>query len=141
MLNILTFTGEIDKKKTPYTELYNLLGTDGLKLSQEVMAAIIFRKTGKSTKTLTGQEKNNLKEVLSEEHRRILESENECGTSFHVSYGLHQIYICTLTKHSLQNPVGVSQLREKILVLEMIWRDKIGFRPLIVKYQTPRIYL
>lgn len=106
------------------------------------MAAIIFRKTGKSTKTLTGQEKNNLKkEVLSEEHRRILESENECGTSFHVSYGLHQIYICTLTKHSLQNPVGVSQLREKILVLEMIWRDKIGFRPLIVKYQTPRIYL
>lgn len=58
MLNILTFTGEIDKKKTtPYTELYNLLGTDGLKLSQEVMAAIIFRKTGKSTKTLTGQEK------------------------------------------------------------------------------------
>lgn len=52
MFNILTFTGEIDKKKT-YTELYNLLGTDALKLSQEVMAAIIFRKTGKSTKTLT----------------------------------------------------------------------------------------
>lgn len=57
MLNILTFTGEIDKKK-PYTELYNLLRTGGLKLSQEVMAAIIFRKTGKSTKTLTGQKKN-----------------------------------------------------------------------------------
>lgn len=58
MFNILTFTGEIDKKKILYTELYNLLGKNGLKLSQEVMAAIIFRKTGKSTKTLTGQEKN-----------------------------------------------------------------------------------
>lgn len=54
------------------------------------MAAIIFRKTGKSTKTLTGQK---IKNVLSEEHRRILVSENECGTSFHVSYVLHQIYL------------------------------------------------
>lgn len=30
---------------------------------------------------------------MAEEHRRILESENECGTSFHVSYCLHQIYL------------------------------------------------
>lgn len=81
------------RRNRPYTELYNLLGTDGLKLSQKVMAAIMLRKTGKSTKTLTGQEKIKLKEVLSEEHRRILESENECDTSFHVSYGLHQIYL------------------------------------------------
>lgn len=90
LLNI-TFTGEIDKKT--YTELYNLLGTKGLILSQEVMAATIFRKKGKSTKTLIDQEKKTLIEVLSQEHLRILESENECGTSFHVSYGLHQIYL------------------------------------------------
>lgn len=90
LLNII-FTGEIDRK--PYTWLYNLLGTEGLKLSQEVMAAIIFRKTGISTKSLTEQEKNKLREVLSEEHRRILESEKECGTLFHVSYGLHKIYL------------------------------------------------
>lgn len=30
---------------------------------------------------------------MSEEHRRILESENGCDTLFHVSYGLHQIYL------------------------------------------------
>lgn len=104
MLNILTFTGEIDKKKTPYTELYNLLGTDGLKLSQEVMAAIIFRKTGKSTKTLT------------------VFLNQKMSVALHSMY--HTFYIrSTLTKHSFQNPVWVSQLREKILVLEMMWSD------------------
>lgn len=55
------------------TKLYNLLEFEGLKLTQEVMAATITRETGKSVKTLTDQEKNKLKEMLPEESRRILE--------------------------------------------------------------------
>lgn len=55
MLNILIFIGEIDKKKKIlYIELYNLFGIDGLKLLQEVMVVIIFRKIGKLMKILIG---------------------------------------------------------------------------------------
>lgn len=91
LLSNITFTDDIDRKRSD--ELYSLLGREGLKLSQEVMAAIIARKTGKSVKTLIDHEKNKLRGVLSEEHRRILESEEEYATSFYVSYGLHQIYL------------------------------------------------
>lgn len=91
LLSNITFTDDIDRKR--YDELYSLLGREGLKLSQEVMAAIITRKTGKSVKTLIDHDKNKLRGVLSEEHRRILESEEEYATSFYVSYGLHRIYL------------------------------------------------
>lgn len=75
------------------TELYSLLGTEGRKLTQEVMAATIAKETGKSVKTLiknlTDQEKNKLKALLPEESHRILESKTEHDTSFQVSYALH----------------------------------------------------
>ncbi|XP_065936150.1 uncharacterized protein [Magallana gigas] len=79
------------------TKLYNLLEIEGLKLTQEVMAATLTRETGKSEETLinslTDQEKNKLKEMLPEESRRILESKTGLDTSFHVSYGLHRIIL------------------------------------------------
>ncbi|XP_052716886.1 uncharacterized protein LOC128189352 [Crassostrea angulata] len=79
------------------TELYNLLDTEGLKLTQEVMAATITRETGKPVKillnNLTVQEKNKLKAMLPEESHRILESETEHDNSIHVSYGLHRIIL------------------------------------------------
>nr|XP_034315208.1 uncharacterized protein LOC105325036 isoform X2 [Crassostrea gigas] len=79
------------------TELYNLLDTEGLKLTQEVMTATISRKTGKPVKillnNLTVQEKNKLKAMLPEESHRILESKTEHDTSIHVSYGLHRIIL------------------------------------------------
>lgn len=78
------------------TELYDLLHTEGLKLTVEVMAATISENTGKAVETLlddlTDQDKRKLKEALPEEFSRILESKEERKTSFLVLYGLHLIY-------------------------------------------------
>lgn len=71
------------------TELYNLLDTEGLKLTQEVMAATITRETGKPVKILL----NNLTVMLPEESHRVLESKTEHDNSCHVSYGLHRIIL------------------------------------------------
>nr|XP_034315214.1 uncharacterized protein LOC105346393 isoform X2 [Crassostrea gigas] len=79
------------------TELYNLLATEGLKRTQEVMTATISRETGKPVKillnNLTVQEKNKLKAMLPEESHRILESKTKHDNSIHVSYGLHRIIL------------------------------------------------
>lgn len=84
-------------KKELCAELYNLLSTECLKLTQEVMTATITRKIGKSAETLlenlTDQDRSNLIEILPGESHRIIESKTEHGISFYVSYGLLQIYL------------------------------------------------
>lgn len=75
----------------------NLLGTEGRKLTQEVMAATITKFTGKSVETLlndlTDQGESKLKEALPEELKCIFESIEERKTSFYVLYGLHRIFL------------------------------------------------
>lgn len=72
--------------------MYNLLGKEGLKLTEEVMAATIRRLTGRSVETLfkdlTDQEESKLKETLSEDFNRIFESKEERKKSVHVLYSL-----------------------------------------------------
>lgn len=89
------FTDEQDRELC--SELYNLLDTEGRKLMQDVMAAIITRETEKPVKiilnNLTDQEKTKLKAILPEESHRVLESKTEHDTSIHVSYGLHRIIL------------------------------------------------
>lgn len=89
------YTDEQDRELC--NELYNLLGTEGLKLTQDVMTATITRDTGKSVETLlknlTDQEKCKLKKVLHEQSHRIIESKAENGMSINVSYGLHWIFL------------------------------------------------
>lgn len=74
-----------------------MLGTECLKLTQEVMAATITRITVKSVETLlndlTDQQRRKLKEALPEKINRIFESKEERKTSLYVLYGLHRIFL------------------------------------------------
>lgn len=84
-------------KKELCAELCNLLSTECLKLTQEVMTATVTREIRKSAETLsenlTDQDKSKLIEILPGESHRIIESKTEHGIPFHVSYGLLQIYL------------------------------------------------
>lgn len=84
-------------KKELCAELYNLLSTECLKLTREVMTATITREIGKSAETLlenlTDQDKSKLIEILSGKSHRIIESKTEHGISFYVLYGLLRIYL------------------------------------------------
>lgn len=84
-------------KKELCAELYNLLNTECLNLTREVMTATISREIGESVATvlgnLTDQEKRNLIEILPGESHRIIESEREHGIPFFSSYALLRIYL------------------------------------------------
>lgn len=84
-------------KKELCAELYNLLSTECLKLTREVMTATITREIGKSAETLlenlTDQDESKLIEILPGESHRIIESKTEHGISFYVSYDLLRIYL------------------------------------------------
>lgn len=84
-------------KKELCAELYNLLSTECLKLTREVMTATITREIGKSAETLlenlTDQDKSKLIEILPGESHRIIESQTEHGILFYVPYGLLRIYL------------------------------------------------
>lgn len=71
---------EDEQDKELCTELFSLLGVEGLKLSQEVMAAIITRVTGKSVQELVADENvlNNLisNNVMPIEYYWSIEKEN-----------------------------------------------------------------
>lgn len=92
---IVPSTGEQDEEQ--YHMLYKSLTEDGLELTQEVVTAVFTRETGKSAKMLlekfTDQEKNKLKEEMSEESRHILDLEEEPERSLHVLYGLHRLFL------------------------------------------------
>lgn len=91
----MNFTGEQDEEQCHM--LYKSLTEDGLELTQEVVTAVFTRETGKSAKMLlekfTDQEKNKLKEEMSEESRHILDLEEEPERSLHVLYGLHRLFL------------------------------------------------
>lgn len=89
----------VDEQDTELcTELFNLLAVEGLKLSREVMAAIITSETGKSVKELVDDENvlNNLisDEVFPKEYYWSTENEN-CKSSsiIHTSHSLLQIHL------------------------------------------------
>lgn len=88
-------TGEQDEEQCHM--LFKSLTADGLKLTQEVVTAVFTRETGKSAKMLlekfTDQEKNKLKEEMSEKSRHFLDLEEERERSLHVLYGLHRIFL------------------------------------------------
>lgn len=92
---IVPSTGEQDEEQCHM--LYKSLTEDGLELTQEVVTAVFTRETGKSAKMLlekfTDQEKNKLKEEMSEESRHILDLEEEPERSLHVLYGLHRLFL------------------------------------------------
>lgn len=91
----MNFTGEQDKEQC--IMLFNLLTEEGLKLTQDILTAVFTRETGKSAKLLlknfTDQEEIKLKEVIPEQSRCILYSEEERGTSLNVLYGFHRIFL------------------------------------------------
>lgn len=122
------FTDEQDRELC--TELFNLLDTEGLKLTREVIATTITRETGKSMKTLTDQEKSKLKAMLPEEFHHLLESQTEHDTSFHVSYGLHRIILDEekSPKSGWGNPVrgkdiGIGDDVERLYRIQTIVRE------------------
>lgn len=84
-------------KKELCAELYNLLNTECLNLTPEVMTATIRREIGESVATLVGnstdQEKRNLMKTLPLKSHRIIESEREHGKSFFSSYAILRMYL------------------------------------------------
>lgn len=121
-------------KKELCAELYNLLSTECLKLTREVMTATITREIGKSAETLlenlTDQDKSKLIEILLGESHRIIESKTEHGISFYVSYGLLRIYLDEeqSPKSGWGNPVkgtdiGVGDDIERLYRIQIIVQD------------------
>lgn len=116
------------------TELYNLLGKEGLKLTEEVMAATIRRLTGRSVETLfkdlTDQKESKLKETLSEEFNRIFESKEERKKSVHVFYILLKFFLEEelWPKSGWGNPVlgknlGIGDDIERLYRIQTIFRE------------------
>lgn len=121
-------------KKELCAELYNLLSTECLKLTREVMTATITREIGKSAETLlenlTDQDKSKLIEILPGESHRIIESQTELGKSFYVPYGLLRIYLDKKQspKSGWGNPVkgtdiGVGDDIERLFRIQIIVQD------------------
>ncbi|XP_052716887.1 uncharacterized protein LOC128189353 [Crassostrea angulata] len=129
------------------TGLYNLLGKEGLKLTEEVMAATIRRLTGRSVETLfkdlTDQEKSKLKETLSEEFNRIFESKEERKKSVHVLYSLLKFFLEEelWPKSGWGNPVwgknlGIGDDIERLYRIQTIFREISNPTEISVKSYT-----
>lgn len=111
-----------------------MLGKEGLKLTEEVMAATIRRLTGRSVETLfkdlTDQEESKLKEILSEEFNRIFESKEERKKSVHVLYSLLKFVLEEelWPKSGWGNPVwgknlGIGDDIERLYRIQTIFRE------------------
>uniref|UniRef100_A0A8W8KC30 Uncharacterized protein n=1 Tax=Magallana gigas TaxID=29159 RepID=A0A8W8KC30_MAGGI len=116
------------------TGLYNLLGKEGLELTQEVMAATIRRLTRRSVETLfkdlTDQEESKLKETLSGEFDHIFESKEERKKSVHVLYSLYKLFLDEelCPKSGWGNPVwgenlGIGDDIERLYRIHTILRE------------------
>lgn len=121
-------------KKELCAELHNLLSTECLKLTREVMTATITREIGKSAETLlenlTDQDKSKLIKIMPGESHRFFESNTEHGISFYVSYGLLHIYLDKRQspKSGWGNPVkrtdiGIGDDIERLYRIQIIVQD------------------